>query len=347
MEMPVPYKVKELSQILDVSTPAVSQRLKNMTSELVKSDKNRTIGIPRETISRILAENGFGYFYRKNIFLAHTIVGGSSKTSAIWSFFNGFVRISSRQNPIIIISTDSQASIDDIALSKIQSPDEQKVLADYFNGRATLDEILKPMDEAENLWIVPSNLNNVFLDKAVGTPQKIKTEALRLLTEIYKRFPNTNPSIFIDTMPALSASTGSFILAMAQLMKEFSPEDYNPVVCIPLRSDSTSLKGCQIAFEEMKTILDTFGVQEQPTTKIFLANYDKRLSLSSEILKSLFSHPTLQDYVADTVIRTSSEIPKSSYHHKSIFHDRLPAVASDYNDLLLELLGYEKQGATA
>lgn|GEM_PF-3828524 len=34
MEMPVPYKVKELSQILDVSTPAVSQRLKNMTTEL-------------------------------------------------------------------------------------------------------------------------------------------------------------------------------------------------------------------------------------------------------------------------------------------------------------------------
>ena len=32
MKMPVPYKVKELSQILDVSTPAVSQWLKNMTS---------------------------------------------------------------------------------------------------------------------------------------------------------------------------------------------------------------------------------------------------------------------------------------------------------------------------
>ncbi len=347
MELPVPFKVKELSQILDVSTPAVSQRLKNTTAELFKSDKNRTVGIPRETACRILTENGHGYFFRKNIFLAHTIVGGSSKTSSIWSFFNAFIRISSKQNPLIIISTDSQASIDDISLAKIQKPEEQKVLADYFSGRATLEEILRPINESENLWIVPSNLNNVFLDKALGSPQKIKTEALRLLTEIYKRFPNTNPSIFIDTMPALSASTGSFILAMAQLMKEFSPEEYNPVVCIPLRSDSTSLKGCQIAFDEMRTILDTFGVQETPNTKIFLANYDKRLSLSSEILRTLFSHPTLKDYVADTVIRTSAEIPKSSYQHKSIFHDKLPAVATDYQDLLLELLGYEKQGANA
>jgi hypothetical protein len=97
----------------------------------------------------------------------------------------------------------------------------------------------------------------------------------------------------------------------------------------------------------MRTILDTFGVQETPNTKIFLANYDKRLSLSSEILRTLFSHPTLKDYVADTVIRTSAEIPKSSYQHKSIFHDKLPAVATDYQDLLLELLGYEKQGANA
>jgi predicted transcriptional regulator len=59
MEMPVAYKVKELSQILDVSTPAVSQRLKNTTDELLKSDKNRTVGIPRETISKILTENGY------------------------------------------------------------------------------------------------------------------------------------------------------------------------------------------------------------------------------------------------------------------------------------------------
>ena len=65
MELPIPFKVKELSQILDVSTPAVSQRLKNMTDELLKSDKNRTVGIPRETTSRILTENGHGYFTEK------------------------------------------------------------------------------------------------------------------------------------------------------------------------------------------------------------------------------------------------------------------------------------------
>jgi cellulose biosynthesis protein BcsQ len=295
-------------------------------------------------MSKILTENGFGYFFRKNIFLCHTIVGGSSKTSAIWSIFNGFSRISPKSNPTIIVSTDSQASIDDIALKKIMSPDEQKVLADYFNGSATLNEILIPISEAENSWIIPSNLNNVFLDKSLSSPTKIKTEALRLIRDVYNHFPGTNPSLFIDTMPALSACTGSFILAMAQLMNDMTTEQYNPVVCIPLRSDSTSLKGCEIAFDEMKTILDTFGVQNHPNVKIFLANYDKRLSLSSEILKSLFGHPILKDFVADTVIRTSSEIPKSSFHHKSIYHDKLPTVADDYTELLLEFLGYEKQG---
>lgn len=347
MEQPLPFKVKELSLILDISAPAISQRLKNIDGELLKSEKNRTVGIPRDTISKILMENGYGYFYRKNIFLCHTIVGGSAKTSAIWSIFNGYTRISPKSNPLIIISTDSQASIDDIALKKIRSPDEQKVLSDYFNGSATLNEILVPIDENENTWIVPSNLNNVFLDKTLSSPTKIKTEALRLFREIYANFRGTNPSIFIDTMPALSASTGSFILAMAQLMNELNSEQYNPVVCIPLRSDSTSLKGCEIAFDEMKTILDTFGVQHQPNVKIFLANYDKRLSLSSEILKSLFGHPILKGFVADTVIRTSSEIPKASFHNKSIYHDKLPAVADDYTELLLEFLGYEKQGGNS
>lgn len=131
----------------------VKERLKNTTAELFKSDKNRTVGIPRETACRILTENGHGYFYRKNIFLAHTIVGGSSKTSSIWSFFNAFLRIGSKQNPLIIISTDSQASIDDISMAKIQKPEEQKVLADYFSGRATLEEILRPIDESENLGL--------------------------------------------------------------------------------------------------------------------------------------------------------------------------------------------------
>ena len=101
MEMPVPFKVKELSQILDVSTPAVSQRLKNMTSVLLKSEKNRTVGIPRETIAKILTENGHGYFYRKNIFISTTIVGGSSKTVSSWSLFNAFLRISSKKNKYI------------------------------------------------------------------------------------------------------------------------------------------------------------------------------------------------------------------------------------------------------
>jgi len=347
MEMPVPFKVKELSQILDVSTPAVSQRLKNMTSVLLKSEKNRTVGIPRETIAKILTENGHGYFYRKNIFISTTIVGGSSKTVSSWSLFNAFLRISSKKNPIIIISTDSQSSIDDIALGKIPAPEDQKVLVDYFSGQASIEEIILPINKDENTWIISSSLNNVFLDKALSDPKKIKTEALRLITDIYKKFPNTNPSIFIDTMPALSASTGSFLLAMSQLMKELTPEQYNPVVCIPLRSDSTSLKGAEIGVSELHNILETFGVNTKPQIKIFLANYDKRLSLSSEILKNLFSNPILKDYVADTIIRTSSEVPKTAYHHKSIFHDKLPAVASDYNDLLLELLGHEKQGANA
>lgn len=347
MELPLALKVKELGKILDVSAPAVSQRLKNLESEVLKSEKNRTVGIPRETIAKFLAENGYGYFYRRNLFLAHTIVGGSSKTSFTWSAFNSFVRISSKQNPCVIVSTDSQASIDDIAIGKIQSPESQKVLADYFSGHANLSEILLPLNEAENLWIVPSNLNNVFLDKSLSSPAKLKTEALRLIQDIYKHFPGTKPSIFIDTMPALSASTSSFILAMAQLMSEFSEEDYNPVVCVPLRTDSTSLKGCEIAVQELLQVLDTFGVKKHPKVKVFLANFDKRLNLSDKILKNLFSHPILSDFVANTIIRTSSEIPKSSFNGKSIYHDRLTPISEDYSELLLELLGYEKQGATA
>jgi cellulose biosynthesis protein BcsQ len=342
------FKVKELSQILDISTPAISQRLKNIEDNLLlKSEKNRTVGIPRDTVAKILIENGLGHFYKKLIVLTSVIVGGSSKTTATWSLFNAFQRISPKKNPLILISIDSQASIDDIATGKISNPDDQKILVDYFSGNATIDDIIMPLNTAENTWIIPSNLNNVFLDKSLSSPQKIKTEALRLISDIYKKFPNTNPGLFIDTPPALSASTSSFILAMSQLMKEYDETEYNPVVCIPLRSDATSLKGSKIAIEELTTTLETFGVQTKPNIKIFLANYDKRLSLSSEILKNLFSHPTLKDYVADTIIRTSSEIPKASYNHKSIFHDKLPPVASDYNDLLLEILGFEKSGANA
>ena len=54
MELPISFKVKELSNVLDVSIPAMSQRLKNTSGALLKSEKNRTVGIPSETIARLL-----------------------------------------------------------------------------------------------------------------------------------------------------------------------------------------------------------------------------------------------------------------------------------------------------
>lgn len=345
MEMPVMLKVKELSEIMQVTAPAVTQKLKSVeTEELKKSEKNRTLGISRETVATILKNSGHEHFYKKNIIMSHTIVGGSMKTTAIWSLFNSYIRISSKQDPIIIISTDSQSSIDEICMQKIEN--EIPVLADYFNNACSIEDLIHPIDIRENLWIIRSNLNNVFLDKSLSSPTKIKSEAMRLITEIYKKFEGTNPTIFIDTMPALSTSSTSFILAMSQLKQKYQ-EEINTTVIIPLRTDSTSLKGAEIAYNELEDCLETFGLKSKPNIKVYLANFDKRMSVSSQIMKDLFSHPKLKNYVADTVIRTSSEITKRSYNHESVFHKNLTPVSEDYKELMLEILGYEKEGAEA
>lgn len=345
ISMPVSMKVKEISKILDISKPAISQKISKQQEDLIKSNSNKTLGISRELIYKMLKEQGYDHFYRKNIFLFTTIVGGSSKTSSCWNLFNAYIRMSSKKNPVVIVSTDSQSSIDEIILKKQTNVGNQKVLVDYYSERATIDEVLTCINEEENLWLLRSSLNNVFLDKVLSSPKKIKEEGLRLIEDIYKKFEGTNPSIFIDTMPALSSSTATLELAMSQLMKKFSNKEYNPIIAIPLRTDQTSLSGAEMAVKELMTALETFGLKEMPTMKVYLANYDKRMSISNEILKSLFSNDLLNNFVAETVIRTSTEISKKAYINQSTFHDKLTPITEDYTELLLEFLGYEKKGA--
>lgn len=344
INMPVSMKVKEISKILDISKPAISQKISNQQDNLVKTG-NKTIGISRELIYKMLNDQGYSHFYRKNIFLFTTVVGGSAKTASCWNLFNAYIRMSSRKNPLIIISTDSQSSIDEIILKNPLPPEKQKVLTDYYSERATIDEILIPINEEENLWLIPSTLNNVFLDKVLSSPKKIKDEGLRLINDIFRKFEGTNPSLFIDTMPALSSSTTTIELAMSQLMSKYSNEELNPVIGIPLRTDQTSLSGAEMAVREFLNATETFGIKDIPKLKVYLANYDKRMSISNEILKALFSNDLLNDYVAETVIRTSTEISKRAYINQSTFHEKLTPITEDYTELLLEFLGYEKKGA--
>ena len=192
---------------------------------------------------------------------------------------------------------------------------------------------------ADNTWVIKSNLNNIYLDRAFGKPAQIKSQALKLVQELFGLF-GPGAKIFVDTPPQLSVMGQSFVCAIGQLQGTGH-------LLIPVRPDIFGLKGARICLTEAYEALEAFGIgNKNLNATVFLSSLDQRTKTSVKTLTTLSRDELLSEYLSPIAIRHSAEVTKASYRYGSVFNDYKNAstIGADYTDLLLTTLGWEPEG---
>lgn len=338
------FKVNEVAKIFDLKAPTISKKFKDLESPQIKKKNNRIIGISSNEIEKYFRDKGHSYLYKTSIHLFNSTVGGTGKTSASISILSALRRITAINNlekpeekkACIFIDMDSQSSLTGTVLGKPVA-DNQPVLVDYFEKRANLEDILQKANDSQEIYCIGSNLNNIYLDKVLSTPNSMKNSMKNLLDDLLNRF-GEGSRIVIDSPPQLSFSMNSTICALSQYLAE--GKDYNIGLVIPIRPDDYALKGARISYNESQQITSTFNLPEIPTY-CFLSAFDKRLKIGIKIMRDLLQDDLLGKYVSPIMVRHSSEVSKANMNKESIFSGRTTSATSDYQDLALYLLGYK------
>ena len=339
-------KVNEIAKVLDLKAPTVSKKFKDLEAPQVSKKNNRITGISPDEIERYFKARGHEHLYKTSIHLFNSTVGGTGKTSGAISTLSAFRRITaindlenpSRKKACILIDIDSQSSLSGTVLGQ-PIPDGEPILVDYFENRTNLDDLLRKVNEDQEIYCIGSNLDNIYLDKSLNSPKAIKDSMKKLLDEILNKF-GEGCRIVIDTPPQLSFSMNSTVCALAQYIQE--GKDYNLGLVIPIRPDDYAFKGAKISYNESRQIVNTFNLPEVPT-HCFISAFDKRLKVGLEVMRNLLQDELLANHVSPVMVRHSSEISKANMNKESIFSGKTTNATADYQDLALYLLGYKGQ----
>ena len=328
-------KVSELVDITGLTASAISKRLKKLDSGIITAG-NRVVGVQSDAVEDILfEEEKLKGLYDSFITVVGTNVGGVGKTSATVSLAAASRRLISKKKAVVIIDADSQASSTEQVVGKV--PDQIPVLKDYIDRNCSLDDLLYPVgDKSENLWIIRSNLDNVYLDRSFSSAQIVRDSIKLLFREIFDRF-GEGTKIILDLPPQLSAVSQSAICALALL-----PE--RSVYLIPMRTDRVSIKGAKICLNEIKSTTASYRGVDHINALCFLSSYDARLKVSVETMRIMIEDDLLKNHICNAVIRYSSEVTKSSMKNQNIFSSgKKSNITSDYNELALSLYVIDRQ----
>lgn len=338
------YRVNELAETFGIAASSVSEKLKD--SDSVKSNGKRITGIDPEAVQAYFVSRGHGDLFKKtSIFAIQSCSGGIGKSTISLGLLGAARRIKSRVSTVIddqkvspavvYLDFDSQYSSTLTLLGKPQD-DSKPVLKHYVNQEANLEEIITPL--GDEVYLIPSNLQNLYLDKVLNNVQTIKNSAARLIKELEEKF-GRGFILIVDAPPALSSMNQSLVVALASLDKE----KYNAKLISPIRSlDTYGIQASVITISEAREICGAFNLPE-PVIYSFLTMYNRVGKTSVEILKRVLENPIIKDTLIDNVVRYTSEFSKSNMNGTSIFNGKSNnAAMEDISQLFLTLFGYEK-----
>lgn len=322
-------KVKELARLADISKAVISKYFKHITEEDVIRINNRIAGISPEATTKFLLEHDINHFEKGGVILSANLCGGVGKTSGIHSLSACCRRIIDRKDPIVIVDTDSQGSLTSSVFST-PAADHEPILIDFLEGKAKVENILT--DIGSNIWFVKSNLNQAYIDKILSKPADIKKGMLSFYNSIFQHLGNKT-KIFQDHTPQLSSVFASSICALSQL-----EENLLKAVIIPMRSDNYAIDGAEKILSEIEELQETFSLNKNVDIHCYFSSIDKRISTTSEAIKTAQKKPKIIQYLSPVVIRYCAEIPKSIQNFTNVYSDGKSNKASeDYQDLLQNL----------
>ncbi len=366
---PISYEVSymrlnELADLTGVQPPNLTRHFKGRPPEEIRKTGSRITGIVPGGVEAFLRARGFENIYRPGAYLTNSQCGGVSKTTTTITMAYCFSRLSDRSTfPIVILDLDSQASTTLQLLGWKSKRDAKKkkdentggikrdketakprlpVIADYIEGRVkSIRDLLVPI--GDNIWLIPSSLENSYLEKMVATPKRVKEVGEQVLLDIFEELSvDGRLKIFLDAPPALSPATHSFLYGINNL-----PEDCDRVLCIPVRTDDFGVNGCEIAIEEFEDMLSTFNTALRTNIVPFLTFYDRRTSNSAEAMDLALDSEAIQRYgLSKIIVRESAELAKKLSMNSHIFSQRgykHHPITQDYQDLVLSIMGWSKK----
>lgn len=331
-------RISELSRLADINKTLISRYFKEAQDSLVTRVNDRIVGISPEAATQFLLEHGKNYFNKGGVILIANLCGGVGKTSGTYSMSASARRIHTRKDPIVIVDTDSQGSFT-ATVCGAPADDDELILIDFLEGKAKISDILTEI--GNNVWFVKSNLNQAYIDKVLSKPSDIKKGMLYFYQEIFK-FLGSSTKIFQDHTPQLSSIFASSVCAIAQLDPSLLR-----AVAIPMRSDNYAINGAEKILNEINELQDTFNLERDIDIHCYFSSIDRRISTTSEAIKSAKKKDAIINHLCPVVIRYCSEIPKSIQKSNNVYSlGKTNNAAEDYQDLLQYIFSYTKETET-
>lgn len=328
-------KISELARIADVEKSLVSKFFKEAPDSDVCRKNNRIIGIHPNAAAKFLKSHGIDCYQKGAIIESANLCGGVGKTTATLSLAVALFRIIPSTEPIVIIDTDSQASLSK-SVTGSAATDCEPILIDFLEGKASIKDILTPI--GNNIWFIKSNLNQVYIDKVLSKPGDIKNGMLNFYKSLFDHL-GKNTKIFQDHTPQLSNIFASSICALHAL-----PENIIRAVLIPMRSDDYAFDGADKILKEIVDLEETYSFQNSIDIHCYFSSIDKRVSTTTQAINSVKKNEKIMQHLSPVVIRYCAEIPKCIQSSSNVYSSgKSNKAAEDYQDLLQSIFNHTSE----
>lgn len=254
----------------------------------------------------------FNYKYPREIIAFQACKGGVGKTSLC---FNIAARAAQYGAKILAVDMDMQAHL---TMAMLGGNDTSlPVWHDILKGRP-IKEIVREIHP--HLHLVPSNLDNSYLDKIISQSNKVIYTAY--VYDHLDKVKNEYDLILIDCAPALSHINTAISIAADKIF-------------IPVNPDLFSFDGLEKTLSELKDIQNSF--HKELDVNIILNRFDSREKNSMDVIANLKNKYSA--LLCPTVVVVSSEIKNAISRRELLFNIKnRPQVADDIDTIVKNLL---------
>ncbi len=254
----------------------------------------------------------FHYEYPSKVIAFQTCKGGVGKTSLC---FNIAIRAAQYGAKVLAVDMDMQAHLTMAMLgdNDINLP----VWHDVLKGMP-IKKVIQKIHP--HLHLVPSTLDNSYLDKDISQSNKIIYTAY--VHDHLEKIKNDYDFILIDCAPALSHINTAVALATDE-------------VFIPVNPDIFSFDGLEKTLSELNDIQKSF--HKDLDIKIILNRFDSREKNSMDVIASLKNK--YNSLLCPTVVVVSSEIKNAIARKELLFNVKnRPQVADNIDTITKDML---------
>jgi len=304
-----PY-ILTLDELVSFAGPSVVRNIPPQS--MCRLPRNRN-AVPPAVVRETLEPLGVDYSFR--VVCHINLRGGIGKTTASISLATRAAQYGFRT---CVLDLDPQGSAS-LAFDRMAEEDDPIFYDVWQKPEESLMGALSEIQE--NLFILPSSLENGLLDASLVNPVSQKN-AVRGVCEQLRR--EGFDLVVVDCPPTLGTAVISTICAA-------------DTIVVPVGSDAFSLKGIELTLRECEAICQAFGL-ELPKLHVLYSRLDLREKISTDSLNAL--RERYPAYLLSTLIRTSSEFAKALRRSVTVFAgQRASKARHDYDAYTREVLG--------